>query len=331
MSGVSAIGVSVDEDGMRLDRWFKEHFPDLAHGRLQKLLRTGQVRVDGARSRANTRLTSGQTIRIPPLPDAAEGPREPVKPVISLKDAKWVQSMVIHRDHEIIVLDKPAGLAVQGGTRTERHLDGLLDALKFDAPERPRLVHRLDRDTSGLLVLARTRKAATALGKAFKTHEVRKIYWALVAGVPRPDRGTVDMALVKAGKLGDQRVRPAHEGDTGGQKAISHYATISPAAPRATWVALFPVTGRTHQLRAHMAAIDHPIIGDGKYGNAGLADAGQEIAKKLHLHARSLSLPHPSGGRRDFVAPLPEHMQKTWTFLGFAVRDAEDPFEELDL
>ena len=330
MSGVSAVGVSSDEDGMRLDRWFKEHFPDLAHGRLQKLLRTGQVRVDGARSKANTRLAAGQTIRIPPLPDAAEGAQEQARPAISLKDAEWVRSLVVHRDHEIIVLNKPAGLAVQGGTRTERHLDGLLSALKYDAPERPRLVHRLDRDTSGLLVLARTRKAATALGKAFKTHEVRKIYWALVAGVPRPDKGTVNLPLVKAGRLGDQRVRPAHEGDTGAQRAITHFATIAQAAPRATWVALFPVTGRTHQLRAHMAAIDHPIIGDGKYGNAGLSDAGREIPKKLHLHAHSLSLPHPSGGRRDFVAPLPEHMQKTWDFLGFALSDAEDPFEELE-
>ncbi len=331
MSGVATRDVGPEEDGMRLDRWFKVHFPDLAHGRLQKLLRTGQVRVDGARSKANTRLESGQTVRIPPLPEADVRAEEKRKTTLSLKDAEWVRSLVLHRDKDVIVINKPPGLAVQGGTKTERHLDAMLDGLKFDAPERPRLVHRLDRDTSGVLVLARTRNAATRLGKAFKTHEVRKIYWALVAGTPRPENGTVDLPLIKAGRHGDQRVRPAYEDEDGGQYAVTHFATVSQAAPRASWLALYPVTGRTHQLRAHMAAIGHPIIGDGKYGDEERSDAGTEISRKLHLHARTLILPRRAGRPLEVTAPLPEHMQETWAFLGFDEADGEDPFEELDL
>ena len=330
MSGAGTRDVGPDEDGMRLDRWFKAHFPDVAHGRLRKLLRTGQVRVDGARSKANTRLESGQTVRIPPLPKAGDGAGGGRDRSLSFDDAEWVRTLVLHRDRDIIVIDKPSGLAVQGGTRTERHLDAMLAGLKFDAPERPRLVHRLDRDTSGVLVLARTRSAATRLGKAFKAREVRKIYWALVAGAPRPEKGTVDLPLVKAGRHGDQRVRPAYEDEDGGQHAVTHFATVSRAAPRASWLALYPVTGRTHQLRAHMAAIGHPIIGDGKYGDEERSDAGTAISRRLHLHARTLILPRGPGRLLEVTAPLPQHMRETWSFLGFDEAESEDPFEALD-
>lgn len=328
MSGVENREVAPAEDGMRLDRWFKSHFPSLAHGRLQKLLRTGQVRVDGGRARANARLAAGQTVRIPPLDTAAAAAPERPRQGVSHKDATFVRGLVIHRDDEILVLDKPAGLAVQGGSKTERHLDGMLDALVFDSDERPRLIHRLDRDTSGVIALARTRAAASRLGRMFKTHDVRKIYWALVNGVPRPGRGTIDLPLVKAGKEGDQRVRPAGEDEDGGQSAITHYATVASAGTRVAWLALMPMTGRTHQLRAHMAAIGHPIVGDGKYGQRE-DHPGAEISRKLHLHARSLTIPREDGGILTVEAPLPEHMARTWAFLGFEPEEAGDPFAEL--
>lgn len=327
MSGVETREVGPGETGMRLDRWFRVHFPDLGHGRLQKLLRTGQVRIDGARAKANARLEAGQVVRVPPLGEAGQPRSHGVHPVTE-KDAAWVRSLVLYRDSGLLVLNKPAGLAVQGGTRTERHLDGLLDALVFEAAERPRLIHRLDRDTSGVIALARTRAAATELGRAFKTHDVRKVYWALVIGVPRPARGTIDLALVKAGRQGDQRVRPVDEEDEGGQGAVTHYATIAVAGTRVAWLALLPVTGRTHQLRAHLAAIGHPIVGDGKYGSRD-HHPGTEIDRKLHLHARSLSLPRPGGGMLTVEAPLPEHMARSWAFFGFDEHEAVDPFAEL--
>jgi 23S rRNA pseudouridine955/2504/2580 synthase len=329
MSGVESREVGPAESGMRLDRWFRVHFPDLGHGRLQKLLRTGQVRIDGARVRANARLEAGQEVRVPPLGESGT-PRERAPRAISDKDAAWVRNMVVYKDDDLMVLDKPSGLAVQGGTSTERHLDGLLDALVLDGAERPRLIHRLDRDTSGVIALARTRAAATELGRAFKTHDVRKVYWALVTGVPRPARGTIDVALVKAGKDGDQRVRPAAEEEEGGQGAITHYATIAVAGTRVAWLALLPVTGRTHQLRAHLAAIGHPIVGDGKYGSRD-SHPGAEIDRRLHLHARSLSLPRPGGRTLTVEAPLPEHMARTWAFFGFDAQEAGDPFAELAL
>ena len=329
MKEVSQIAVSADEDGIRLDRWFKRHFPMLTHGRLEKLLRTGQVRVDGARAKANARLDQGQVVRVPPLGEEAAKQAPKAERGVSEQDAAFVRSLVIHKDKSILVLNKPPGLAVQGGTKTERHLDGMLDALTFDAAERPRLVHRLDRDTSGVLVLARTAKAAAALARAFKQKDAHKIYWALVVGVPAPRQGTIDLALTKQGGPRAERVFAADKDDEDARHAVTHFSTVATASYKLAWLALMPLTGRTHQIRAHASAIGTPIVGDGKYGGVN-AHPGGEIARRLHLHARSIDIAHPDGGRFFIEADLPPHMKASWKLLGFDERDAKDAFEGLD-
>lgn len=329
MNQVSQIDVSEEEDGLRLDRWFKRRFPMLTHGRLEKLLRTGQVRVDGARAKANARLATGQVVRVPPLGEDAEKQAPKAVHAPSESDAEYLRSLVIHKDKSVLVLNKPAGLAVQGGTKTERHLDGMLDALIFDAKERPRLVHRLDRDTSGVLVLARTAKAAAALARAFKQKDAQKIYWALVVGVPSPRQGTIDLALSKQGGPRAERVFAAEKGDENARDAVTHFSTVSTASWKLAWVAFMPLTGRTHQIRAHAAAIGTPIVGDGKYGGVD-AHPGGEIPRKLHLHARSIDIAHPDGGRLYVEAGLPPHMKASWQLLGFDERDAKDAFAGLE-
>jgi len=329
MSQVVQLEVSADEDGMRLDRWFKAHYPALGHGALQKLLRTGQVRVDGARAKANVRLEEGQSVRVPPIGDQQ---REYKPRGLSKQDKDFIQSLVIYKDDAVIALNKPTGLAVQGGSGTARHIDGMLGGLKFDAQDRPRLVHRLDRDTSGVLLLARTRKAAAVLAQGFKSHEIEKTYWALVAGVPRPPEGIIDIPLIKDGGAGRERVRVAERGEKGAQKAITDYAIISEAAPQFSWVALRPRTGRTHQLRVHMAVIGHPVIGDPKYGGEDAHPSGI-LTQGLHLHARLLDLPDPVQPYKTLGldAELPEHMAKTFDTLGFDPKDARDvalPWQE---
>lgn len=312
---------------MRLDRWFKVHFPKLTHGVLEKLLRTGQVRLDGARAKANDRIIAGQMVRVPPIPAASSPVEGRFRPQqrISAADEAMLKNIVIHHDDQVLALNKPAGLAVQGGTKTERHLDGMLDALTFDAVDRPRLVHRLDRDTSGVLVLGRTRDAANKLAKAFKSRDAMKVYWAIVRGVPKPWRATIDLPLKKAGHAGDQRVVVAERGDEEGQHAITDYAVLANAGQRAAFIALSPRTGRTHQLRAHMAAIGHPILGDFKYGGEE-AQFADETAPMLHLHARALSLPHPAKGRLRLMAETPKHMRDSLRYLGFE-EPSDDPFE----
>lgn len=314
--------VAADEGDQRLDRWFKRHFPALGHGRLEKLLRTGQIRVDGKRVKANERLEVGQVVRVPPLDIEAPAPAR--VPVVDEREAKDLRARVLHKDAEILVIDKPAGLAVQGGTGTSRHLDGLLDALQFDARERPRLVHRLDRDTSGVLVLARTTEAARWLGEAFQGRDADKVYWAVIAGVPKPRFGRIEFKLAKlAGKGGGERmVVNAKEG----KYAITDFAVVEAARGVASWVALKPLTGRTHQLRVHMQAIGHPILGDAKYGGKpaflDLADAPTE----LQLHARAIALKRPDGRVLKVEAPLPAHMKATWSMFGFSARPDRDPF-----
>jgi 23S rRNA pseudouridine955/2504/2580 synthase len=249
--------VKPNEDGMRLDRWFREHFPALTHAYLNKLLRTGQVRVDGARAKGNTRLAQGQSVRIPPLQfqtRPADTPDGAVRP-LSPKDKALLESMVIYQDDDVIVLNKPPGIAVQGGTKTTRHIDGLLESWGVDLGERPRLVHRLDRDTSGVLVVARRRHVAAALGKLFATRAVDKIYWAVVQGVPHPREGTIDAPLVKAAGADQDKVRLAQKGEEGAQKAITHYTVVDNAGTAFAWVEANPVTGRQHQIRAHLALI----------------------------------------------------------------------------
>jgi 23S rRNA pseudouridine955/2504/2580 synthase len=320
------VTVDVKDGSLRLDRWFKRHYPGLGHGQLEKLLRTGRIRVNGKRAKSGDRIEPGQAIQVPPLSDVALPVRTaPYPPRPS--DEAMLRAAILHRDEAIIVLNKPPGLAVQGGTATERHLDGLLDALRFGNVERPRLVHRLDKDTSGLLVVARTAASAAFLTRAFREKTTRKTYWAVVVGLPKPEQGRIDLALLKTPGRGGERVRPAEEE---GRHAITYYRVIDGAGDRASWLALMPLTGRTHQLRAHCAAIGTPILGDAKYGEAAAHLAGVPGSRRLHLHARSLAMPHPLGGSREFTAPLPVHMRRTWEFFGFP-GDIEDPFADLEL
>lgn len=346
MSAVQTLTVATGEGDQRLDRWFRRHFPQISQGRIEKMCRKGEIRVDGGRVKPATRLEEGQTVRIPPLPDADAPAAKPQVPRLSDDDAKMIQSAVLFRDDYIIALNKPPGLPSQGGSKQTRHVDGLAEALKFGFEEKPRLVHRLDKDTSGVLLMARTRAMAKALTDAFRARDTSKIYWAIVAGVPSPRRGTVKWGLVKAPGHGGQgeaeKMLCVHPNEVdkveGAKRAVTDYAVIQALGSRAAWVALVPVTGRTHQLRAHMAEMGHPIVGDGKYGGSGQENLGDgwgamlggDISRKLHLHARSISFTHPVTGKRITVtAPLPEHMARTWQTLGFDERDAPtDPFAE---
>jgi 23S rRNA pseudouridine955/2504/2580 synthase len=330
MAGVETRTIAPDEAELRLDRWFRRHFPRLTHGRLQKLLRTGQVRVDGKRAEASLRLRPGQAIRVPPLGDPATRPASAARRPVPVAEAEKLRRCVLHMDDQVIVIDKPAGLAVQGGTGTPKHLDAMLDVLMFDMKERPRLVHRLDRDTSGVLVLARTARAAALLADAFRQKTTRKIYWAIVAGRPKLARGRIDAALAK--RLGRQgeRVMAVDEDDEDARRAVTLYDTLDAAGPKAAWLALWPVTGRTHQLRAHCALIGTPILGDAKYSEEGAAALGPAPARRLHLHARSIAVPHPSGGTLSVSAPLPADLRETWKLFGFDPERNDDPFEGVE-
>jgi 23S rRNA pseudouridine955/2504/2580 synthase len=321
MTGVDIVTVRPEDGVGRLDRWFRRHYPALNHGRLEKLLRTGQVRVDGKRARAGDAVAPGQAIRVPPLAE----PSPPVRPVRP-QDENLLRDLVLYRDASAVVINKPAGLAVQGGTKTGRHVDGLLDTLRFDSDERPRLVHRLDKDTSGILLIARNAAAAAFFTRAFREKTTRKIYWAAVIGLPRLLQGRIDLALAKHLGPGGERVQAD---DEDGKSAVTYYRVIDHTGDRASWLALLPITGRTHQLRAHCAALGTPILGDGKYGGGGAPLAGVVAARGLHLHASSLEIPSPAGGLLRVTAPLPPHMRETWRLLGFA-GDATDPFAELE-
>lgn len=342
MAGVRLVQVGPEEGELRLDRWFRRHFPQLGHGRLEKMLRKGEVRVDGARATAATRIAPGQTVRVPPIPDEAapDAARREMKPkagAVTEAEIEAIRAAVIYRDSEVLALNKPPGLAAQGGSGSPKHLGMFEEALKFERSQAPRLVHRLDRDTSGVIVMGRTAPAAAALARAFHGRAARKLYWAAVAGRPSPTRGTIRYGLVKApGDRGEKMlcVHPDAVASTeGARRATTDYALIESLAQRASWVALRPLTGRTHQLRAHMAEIGCPIVGDGKYGtnaqtNEGDgwgAQLGGEISRKLHLHARRLDIPHPSGGGvLTLIAPLPSHMERTWKAFGWRPADAPD-------
>jgi 23S rRNA pseudouridine955/2504/2580 synthase len=326
MTGVETRTVAADEAELRLDRWFRRHFPQLTHGRLQKLLRTGQVRVDGKRAEAGLRLAAGQAIRVPPLGEAPP-PKAAARPVPE-REARRLREAVLYRDDDVIAIDKPAGLAVQGGTSTPHHLDAMLDALRFGHHERPRLVHRLDRDTSGVLVLGRTPAAAAKLAEAFRDKQTRKVYWAVVIGRPKIRQGRIDAALAKRLGAHGERVMRAETDDEDARRAVTLYATLDAAGDRAAWLALWPVTGRTHQLRAHCALIGHPILGDAKYGGAAAFLPG--LSRRLHLHARSIAIPHPGGGILTVTAPLPEELRQTWKFLGFDWRRDDEPFRDAE-
>jgi len=324
MIATDTVTVAGEDESIRLDRWFRRHYPALGHSRLERLLRTGRIRVDGKRAHSGDRVATGQAIRIPPL-DEMSAPTPHVTRQVSAGDEAMLRDAVLHRDDAVIVLNKPPGLAVQGGSGTERHLDGMLEALCFGSEVRPRLVHRLDKETSGVLVLARTIAAAAFLTRAFREKTTRKIYWAIVVGLPKLRQGRIDLPLAKLPGREGERVRADAEE---GKRAITYYHVAESVGSQASWLALFPVTGRTHQLRAHCAAIGTPILGDQKYGITAVHLTGVPDAKRLHLHARSLAIPHPLGDTLRVTAPLPRHMRRSWEFFGFP-DDIEDPFADL--
>ena len=321
MREVRTLYVDAGEDGVRLDRWFKRRWPHLSHIQINKLARSGQIRVDGARAKADTRLTAGAQVRVPPLPEAPE-PGE--RKTISDRDVKFAKSLVLYEDEEVLVLNKPAGLAVQGGTKTTQHVDRLLSAWG-EGLERPRLVHRLDRDTSGVLILGKTPGAAAKLSGAFAKRRAQKTYWAIVSGNPKPNEGVIEIPLVKKGVGDRELVVPADPKDPRADPAETEYVTISRAAHRAAWMALRPHTGRTHQLRAHMLAIGHPILGDPKYADEKSAELSGGL--KLQLHARRVTLPHPSAGMISVEAPLSPEMKAGFERFGFDEHEADpEPF-----
>lgn len=318
---VKTLWVDAGEDGVRLDRFFKRRWPHLNHIQLQKLLRSGQIRVDGARAKADTRLTAGAQVRVPPLPDAPD-PEEKAR--LSDRDVAYAHSLVLYEDEEVLALNKPVGLAVQGGTKTTKHVDRLLSAWG-EGLERPRLTHRLDRDTSGVLVLGKTPSAAARLSGAFAKRRAQKTYWAIVHGEPKPPNGLIEMPLVKKGVGDRELVRPADPKEFGAEVADTDYFTVSRAGHRATWLALRPHTGRTHQLRVHMQAIGHPILGDPKYNSPESMELSAGL--KLQLHARRLEVPHPSRGVLILEAPLSPEMKEGFARFGFDEHEAEaDPF-----
>lgn len=326
MAGVELKTVDADETGMRLDRWFKVHFPGLGFGHLQKLLRSGQIRVDGGRAKADSRLQVGQAVRIPPLGLDEKHDNAPLtgKTIRNQDDGDVLKKMLIFENDKVYVFNKPSGLAVQGGSGVVRSVDSMLEAWRSKRGEKPRLVHRLDRDTSGVLVVAKTRSAAQALTKAFRERDTKKTYWALVKGVPRKRENKLSTWMVKESTPDGDRMRVCQHGEPNSDHAISFYRVLETAGQNLSWLEMEPFTGRTHQLRVHALHLGHPIIGDPKYFDADFNwDFPGGIQNRLHLHARRIRIPNPGGGGIiDVTAPLPPHMVQSWNLLGFDA-DAE--------
>jgi len=312
---VQNVAVSVDEAGMRVDRFFEARFPGLSFSHIQRVIRKGEVRVDGKRTQPKNRLAVGQSVRIPPLRLDQPKPRTPGNEADE-KTRAFLKSITLYEDPDLLVLNKPMGLAVQGGSGTVRHVDGMLDVLRDARGQRPRLVHRLDKDTAGCLLVAKTRFAASALAQTFRSRSARKIYWALVAGVPKLPQGRISTFLAKDEREDESIMRIVRHGDKGASHAVTYYAVVETSGPLLAWVSLKPVTGRTHQLRAHMAHINHPIVGDPKYFSRENWELPGGMQNKLHLLARRIAVPHPRGGVIDVTAPLPPHMQQSWNLLG---------------
>ncbi len=319
---VKAVTIEPDDDGIRLDRWFKRHYPALTHGLLEKLLRKGEIRLGGKRAKAADRVSAGDSLRLPPqVVHAPVAERPQPAPV---KTSRKLEDQILYMDKHVIVLNKPPGLATQGGSGLKEHVDGMLDQLQFEKGARPKLVHRLDRDTSGVLLVARTAQAAAGLSRALAGRDASKIYWALVKGVPKPRHGFVKAALTKEGVRGKGERMTVSEADDA-KFALTEYAVMGEAGQEFAWVAARPVTGRTHQIRVHLASLGTPIVGDFKYGGVEARGKGA-IADRLHLHAHSIDIARPDGGRLQVTAPLPPHMQKSWALLGFNLDDRRNPF-----
>ncbi|MDP8919092.1 MAG: RluA family pseudouridine synthase [Pseudomonadota bacterium] len=316
-TGVQTLVVEPDEADMRVDRFLVARFPQLAFTHIQRIVRKGELRIDGKRAQPNERLVAGQKVRVPPL--KLDQPR-PVSrsSAKDQDDREFLKSITLYEDKDVLIINKPMGLAVQGGSGTKRHVDGLLESLQDEEGQKPRLVHRLDKDTAGCLVIAKTRFAASTMAKSFRARTTRKIYWALVVGVPRVKQGRVSTYLAKEGDEGDSRMRVAKHGDEGASHALTYYAIVDTAAQKLAWLSLKPVTGRTHQLRAHAAHIGHPIVGDPKYFDIENWELPGGIQNKLHLLARRIVIAHPRTGKPiDITAPLPSHMQQSFNLLGF--------------
>jgi 23S rRNA pseudouridine955/2504/2580 synthase len=322
---VQTVIVSADENNMRVDRFLEARFPGLSFSHIQRIVRKGELRVNGKRADSKDRLEEGQSVRIPPL--KLDTPRQATQ--LSEAGAKTLaalKEMTLYEDDDVMVLNKPAGLAVQGGSGTTRHVDQMLEVMRDAKGQKPRLVHRLDKETSGCLLIAKTRFAASALTGSFRHRSARKIYWALVAGVPKPKQGRISTYLAKEESEEDSIMRIAEHGDEGASHAVTYYAVVETSAQKLAWVSLKPVTGRTHQLRAHMAHIDHAIVGDPKYFNKENWQLPGGLQNRLHLLARRIVIPHPRGGVIDATAPLPPHMQQSWNLLGLE-GDRFDPIE----
>jgi len=322
---VQTVVVTSDEDNMRVDRFLEARFPGLSFSHIQRIVRKGELRVDGKRADSKDRLQAGQSVRIPPL--RLDAPK--ASAALSEAESRTLQQlkeMTLFEDDDVLVLNKPAGLAVQGGSGTTRHVDQMLEVMRDAKGQKPRLVHRLDKETSGCLLVAKTRFAATQLTGAFRHRSARKIYWALVAGVPKPKQGRISTYLAKEESEEDSIMRIAAHGDEGASHAVTYYAVVETSATKLAWVSLKPVTGRTHQLRAHMAHIDHAIVGDPKYFNKENWQLPGGLQNRLHLLARRIVIPHPRGGVIDATAPLPPHMLQSWNLLGLEA-DRFDPIE----
>jgi 23S rRNA pseudouridine955/2504/2580 synthase len=312
---VQNVAVTPDEAGMRVDRFFEARFPGLSFSHIQRVIRKGEVRVNGKRTEPKNRLEAGQTVRIPPLRLDQPKPRAPGSEADE-KTREFLKSITLYEDADVLVFNKPMGLAVQGGSGTTRHLDGMLEVLRDAHGQRPRLVHRLDKDTAGCLLVAKTRFAASALAKTFRSRSARKVYWALVAGVPKVPQGRISTFLAKEERDDESFMRIAQHGDKGASHAVTYYAVVDTSGPLLSWISLKPVTGRTHQLRAHMDHIGHPIVGDPKYFARENWELPGGMQNKLHLLARRIAVPHPRGGVIDVTAPLPPHMLQSWNLLG---------------
>ena len=324
--GVQNTTVAADESGMRVDRFLESRFPGLSFSHIQRVIRKGELRVNGKRIQPKNRLEVGQSVRIPPLRLDQPKPRAPGSEADE-KTRDFLKSITLYEDADVLVLNKPMGLAVQGGSGTTRHLDGMLEVLRDTHGQRPRLVHRLDKDTAGCLLVAKTRFAAAALAKTFRSRAARKIYWALVAGVPKVQQGRVSTFLAKVEREEESFMRIAQHGEKNAMHAVTYYAVVDTSGPLLAWLSLKPVTGRTHQLRAHLNHIGHPIVGDPKYFALENWQLPGGMQDRLHLLARRIAVPHPRGGVIDVTAPLPLHMEQSWNLLGLDAK-RYDPIEE---